>query len=103
MVQILHACPPTYKKAVAGTVPTVVQTAVGLEQEKATGSVEVVGSDAGYIQTLPFPQQLLLPRQSTTVRSGLGSEVTGGHRALALVQLSVEESDKYNGKATLLK
>lgn len=78
-MQILLACPLTYTEAVAVVVPAVVQTAAGLEQEKATGSVEVVRSDATYIQTFPFSQQLLFPGQGATVRSGLGSKVTGGH------------------------
>lgn len=73
-MQILHGCPLTYNKAVVGAVPTVVQTAAGLEQEKATGSVEVVRSDARYIQTFSFSQQLLFPGQRAAVRSGLGSE-----------------------------
>lgn len=78
-MKILHGCPLTYNKAVVGAVPTVVQTAAGLEQEKATGSVEVVRSDARYIQTFSFSKQLLFPGQTAAVRSGLGSEVTGGH------------------------
>lgn len=78
-MQILHGCPLTYNKAVVGAVPTVVQTAAGLEQEKATGSVEVVRRDARYIQAFSFSQQLLFPGQRAAVRSGLGSEVTGGH------------------------
>lgn len=78
-MQILHVCPLTYNIATVGAVLAVVQTAVGLEQEKATGSVEVVRSDARYIQAFSFSQQLLFPGQRAAVRSGLGSEVTGGH------------------------
>lgn len=72
-------CTFTYTKAVTVAVPAAVQTAVGLEQEKATGSVEVVGSDARYVQTFSFSQQLLFSGQRATVGSGLGSEVKGGH------------------------
>lgn len=78
-MQMLLGCPLTYAEAVAVAVPAVVQAAVGLEEEKATGSVEVVGSDAAHVQTFSLPQQLLFPGQRATVRSGLGSEVTGGH------------------------
>lgn len=83
-MQMLLACPLTYTEAVAVAVPAVVQTAAGLEQEKATGSVEVVGSDATYIQTFPFPQQLLLPGQRATVRSRLGVR---GHRRTRIAVL----------------
>lgn len=78
-MQISHGCPLTYNIGVVGAVPTAVQAAVGLEQEKATGSVEVIGGDSRHIQTFSFPQQLLFPGQRAAVRSGLGSQVTGGH------------------------
>lgn len=71
----------THVESVVCTVPAVEQAAVGLEQEEPAGSMVVVGGDARHPQTLPLPQQLLLPREAPVVRAGLGSGVTGGHTA----------------------
>lgn len=72
-------CPSTHNEAVVSTITAVVQTAVGLEQEEAAGSVVVIGGDARHPQTLSLSQQLFFPRDAPVVRAGLGSGVTGGH------------------------
>lgn len=79
-MRVLLNCPLTHIERVAPTVTAVVQTAVGLEQEEATGSVVIIGGDARHPQTFPLSQQLLLPRDAPVVRAGLRSGVTGGHR-----------------------
>lgn len=78
-VKIFLSCMLTHSKGVVSTVAAVVQTAVGLEQEKAAGMVVVIGSDARHPQTLPLSQQLLLSGEAPMVRAGLRSEVTGKH------------------------
>lgn len=55
-VKVLVNCPSTHNEAVVSTVTAVVQTAVGLKQEEAAGSVVVIGCDARHPQTLPLPQ-----------------------------------------------
>lgn len=76
---VLFKCPLTYNKAVVYTITAIVQTAVGLEQEEATGTVVIIGGDARHPQTFPLSQQLLLPGETPMVRAGLSSGVTGGH------------------------
>lgn len=57
----------------------VVQAAIGLEQEEATGTVVIIGSDARHPQTFPLSQQLLFPGEPPMVRADLRSGVTGTH------------------------
>lgn len=71
--------PLTHNEAVVSTITAVVQTAVGLEQEEATGSVVIIGGNARHPQTLPLSQQLLLTREAPVVRAGLKAGATGGH------------------------
>lgn len=79
--EILSQWSFTHNKAIVGPVPTVVQAAVGLEQEEAAGLVVIISRDAGHTQTLPLSQQFLLPGEASMVGAGLGSEVTAGHKA----------------------
>lgn len=60
-IKVLINCPFTHNEAVVSTIAAVVQAAVGLEQEESTGTVVIIGGDARHPQTLPLPQQLLLP------------------------------------------
>lgn len=53
-VEVIFSSPLTHNKAVVSTITAVVQAAVGLEQEEATGLVIVIGGDARHPQTLPF-------------------------------------------------
>lgn len=69
----------THDEAAVSAVAAVVQAAVGLEQEEAAGPVVIVGGDARHPQTLPLPQQLLLPGEAPVVRAGLGSGAAAGH------------------------
>lgn len=46
MLRVSLSSPLTHNKAVVSTITAVVQTAVGLEQEEATGLVIVIGGDA---------------------------------------------------------
>ena len=78
-MKVLLNCPLTHNERVVGTITAVVQAAVGLEQDEATGTVVIIGGDARHPQTFPLPQQLLLPREAPVVRAGLRSGVTGGH------------------------
>lgn len=55
-MQILHRHPLTYNKAVVPAILAVVQTAVGLEQEEATGPVVIVRGDARYVQAFSLSQ-----------------------------------------------
>lgn len=69
----------THNEAVVSTITAVVQSAVGLEQDEAAGTVVIIGGDARYPQTFPLSQQFLLPREAPVARAGLRSGVTGGH------------------------
>ncbi len=78
-MKVFLKCPLTHNEAVVSTITAVVQTAVGLEQEEAAGSVVIIGGDARHPQTFPLSQQLLLSREAPVMRAGLRSGVTGGH------------------------
>jgi hypothetical protein len=47
------------------------EAVAGLEEEEATGAVEVIGGDAKDTQALPLPKQLLLPGVDPMVGCGL--------------------------------
>lgn len=61
----------THHEAILAPITAVKEAVAGLEEEEATGAVEVIGGDAKDTQALPLPKQLLLPGVDPMVGCGL--------------------------------